>query len=87
MFDLEHRSYSLHFILLFFFHTFIFLRLFYVDHFKVLIEFAVNTIVHHFYVWFFGPEGCGILAPKPGIKPALEGKVLNTGRPGKSPYF
>ena len=43
--------------------------------------------MHPFYVRFFGPEVCGILAPKPGIEPALEGNVLNTGLPGKSPYF
>ena len=38
--------------------------------------------------WFFGPEACGILAPRPGIEPAppaLEGEVLTTGPPGKSP--
>ena len=37
--------------------------------------------------WFFGREACGILAPWPGIEPtppALEGKVLTTGLPGKS---
>ena len=37
--------------------------------------------------WFFGPEAGGILAPQPGIEPtppALEGKVLTTGPPGKS---
>ena len=37
--------------------------------------------------WFFGCEACGILAPQPGIEPAppaLESKVLTTGRPGKS---
>ena len=36
--------------------------------------------------WFFGLKACGILAPWPGIKPApaLEGKVLTTGPPGKS---
>ena len=37
--------------------------------------------------WFFGREACGILAPRPGIEPAppaLEGKVLTTGPPGKS---
>ena len=37
---------------------------------------------------FFGPEACGILAPRPGIEPAppeLEGEVLTTGPPGKSP--
>ena len=38
----------------------------------------------------FGREACGILAPKPGIKPAsvpLEGEVLTTGPPGKVPVF
>ena len=35
------------------------------------------------------PEACGILAPEPGIKPvspALEGRFLTTGPPGKSPF-
>ena len=43
-----------------------------------------------FTFWFFGPEACGILAPRPGIEPAssaLEGEVLTTGPPGKSPKF
>ena len=37
---------------------------------------------------FFGREACGILAPWPGIEPAapaLEGEILTTGPPGKSP--
>ena len=37
--------------------------------------------------WFFGRKACGILALWPGIipaAPALEGKVLTTGLPGKS---
>ena len=37
--------------------------------------------------WFSCSEACGILAPQPGIKPtppALEGKVLTTGPPGRS---
>ena len=37
--------------------------------------------------WLFGHEECGILAPRPGIKPALpamEGEVLTAGPPGKS---
>ena len=37
--------------------------------------------------WFFGLEACGIEAPRPGIKPvlpALDGKILTTGPPGKS---
>ena len=40
--------------------------------------------------WFFGPEACGILAPQPGIEPAppaLEGEVLTTGPPRKSPQY
>ena len=39
------------------------------------------------FFWFFGHEACGILATRPGIEPtppALEGKVLTTGLPGKS---
>ena len=38
--------------------------------------------------WFFGPGACGILAPRlesEPSSPALEGKVLITGPPGKSP--
>ena len=39
--------------------------------------------------WFIGCQECGILAPQPGIEPvvppALEGEVLTTGPPGKSP--
>ena len=38
--------------------------------------------------WFFGREAYGILAPQPGIEPtppALEGEVLTTGPPEKSP--
>ena len=38
--------------------------------------------------WLFGHKACGILAPHSGIKPSpppLEGEVLTTGRPGKSP--
>ena len=40
-----------------------------------------------FFFFFFGHEACGILAPQPGMEPtapALEGKVLTTGPPGKS---
>ena len=41
-----------------------------------------------FMFWFLGHEACGILASCPGIKPAppaLEGEVLTTEPPGKSP--
>ena len=37
--------------------------------------------------WFFGREACGILVPRSGIKPttpALEGRFLTTGPPGRS---
>ena len=40
--------------------------------------------------WLFGLKACEILAPGPGIEPAppaLEGEVLTTGLPGKSPFF
>ena len=42
------------------------------------------------YVPVFGHKADGILAPLPGIKPAtsaLEGEVLTTGPPGKSPLL
>ena len=48
--------------------------------FKVFIDFVT--------IWFFGHGACGILAPQPGIEPALpalEGNILTTGPPGKSP--
>ena len=38
--------------------------------------------------WFFGHKTCAILAPQPGIEPEplhLEGEVLTSGPPGKSP--
>ena len=38
--------------------------------------------------WCCGCKACGILAPWPGIEPApfaLEGEVLTTGPPGRSP--
>ena len=54
--------------------------------FKVFIEFVPILLL--FMVWFFGQETHAILAPQPRIEPtppALEGKVLTTGLPGKSP--
>ena len=53
---------------------------------KVFIEFVTMLLL--FYVLVFWRQACGILAPQPGIKPAppaLEGEVLTTGPPGKSP--
>ena len=54
---------------------------------KSFIEFV--TILLLFYVLVFWLRvACGILAPWPGIEPvppALEGEVLTTGPPGKSP--
>ena len=41
-----------------------------------------------FMLWFFGCKVCEIWAPPPGLEPtppALEGKVLTTELPGKSP--
>ena len=40
--------------------------------------------------WFLGREACGISAPRQGVEPippALEGEVLTTGPPGKSPIL
>ena len=70
--------------LFFFLHT---TRLFFMlTIFKLFTELV--TILLLFYVLFyFVPELCGILVPRPGIEsspPALEGKVLTTGPPGKS---
>ena len=56
--------------------------------FKVFIEFVTILLLFYVFFWFFGHEACGILAPRPGIEPAppaLEGEVLTTGPPGKSP--
>ena len=55
---------------------------------KVFIESVMYSFCFMFY--FFGHKACGILAPQPGIKPALtalEGKVLTIGSPGKSLFF
>ena len=60
--------------------------------FKVFIEFVI--ILFLFYVlgsffFFFGQKACGILVPWPGIEPttpAMEGEVLTTGPPEKSPF-
>ena len=58
-----------------------------VDHFlKVCIEFFYN-IASVLCLVFLASRHVGVLAPQPGIKPtppALEGKVLTTGPPGKS---
>ena len=56
--------------------------------FKVFIEF-VTTLLLFFMFWFFGPEAYGILVSPTGIEPAfpvLQGEVLTTEPPGKSPY-
>ena len=64
-----------------------FLRTFFdVDHF---FKSSLNLLQYSFcfMFWFSGCEACGILALWPGIKPAppaLEGKILTTGLPGKS---
>ena len=53
---------------------------------KVFLELVTKLLL--FMFWFFGQEACRILAPLPGIKlvpPALNGEVLTTGLPGRSP--
>ena len=62
---------------------------------KVFIEFVTVLLLFFFFfnclfffVWLFGHEACGILAPQSGIEPtppALKDEVLTTGPPGKSP--
>ena len=57
--------------------------------FNVFIEF-VTVLLLLFIVWFFSLKICGILASWPGIEPtapAVEGEVLTTGPPGKSPLW
>ena len=71
-----------------------FLLLFFLNHFsfylffiEVFIELVTILLVFSFMFWLFSYKACGILAPRLGIKlasPALEGKVLTTGLPGKS---
>ena len=44
----------------------------------------------HCTFWFFGPEACGTLVPRPAIKPdhpALEVRVLFPGPPAKSLWY
>ena len=54
--------------------------------FKVSIVFV--TVLLLVYILVYGRKACGILAVRPGIKPSpppLEGEVLTTGPPRKSP--
>ena len=56
--------------------------------FKVLL--SLLQYCSCFMFWFFGRQACGISAPRPGMEPAppaLEGEVLTTGPPGKSPKY
>ena len=55
---------------------------------KVFIEFVAVLLL--FMFWFFGSEAGGVLAPGLGAEPALpalEGKILTTGSPGKRLVF
>ena len=55
--------------------------------FNVFTEFVTLLLLLLMFC-FFSHKACGILAPRPGIKPtphALEGEVPTTGPPGKSP--
>ena len=55
------------------------------------LKFLLNLLQYCFcFMNFFGYEACQILASQPGIKlvlPILEGKVLTTGPPEKSPHW
>ena len=62
--------------------------------FQVFIAFVTILLLYCFMLWFLGCEASGISAPRPGIEPetepappALKGKILTTGLPGKSPDF
>ena len=47
-------------------------------------------LLFFFLKGFFGLEACGILIPQPGVEPAppaVEGEVLTTTLPGKSPHI
>ena len=49
--------------------------------FKVFIKFVTKLILFSDWFFFFGCVACGVLGPRPGIKPgplALEGTVLTT---------
>ena len=68
--------------------NFFFKIFFFVDHFNNLDWICYNIASVLWVFLFHVQEACGILAPSPGIKPsppALEGKVLTTGPPGRSP--
>ena len=55
--------------------------------FNVLIEFVTTLLLVFLNVLVFWPLGMWDASPAPGIEPvppALEGKVLTTGPPGKS---
>ena len=57
------------------------------DLFNVFIDFVTILLLLFMFWIFFGHEACEILVPQPEIEstpPALEGKILTTGQPGKS---
>ena len=65
-----------------------FIIFFDVDHFFKKSLLNLLQYCFCFMFWLVGCKACGILAPRPGIEPsppALEGEVLTTGPPGKSP--
>ena len=51
-----------------------------------ILKSLLNLLQYCFCFMFllFGPEASGNLAHQPGFEPALEGKVLSAGLPGKS---
>ena len=56
--------------------------------FKVFVAF-ITTLLLLYVLFFFDSKACGILAPQPGIEPALpalEGEVLTAGPLKKSPF-
>ena len=59
----------------------------FIEYFTIASSSFFSCFVVVVFFFFFEHKACGILAPRLGIKstpPALEGKVLTTGLPGKS---
>ena len=58
--------------------------------FKSLLNFLKYNTVYFLCFGFFARKACGILVPWPGIEPespALQGRLLTPGSPGKSLYL
>ena len=69
-------------------NSILFYKIFLICTFFVQSLFNLLQYCFCFMFWFFDLEACGILAPQPGIEPAipaLESEVSTIRLPGKSP--